>query len=319
MTTSTSLDRAFVAPAGREERPLDLAGRTVLLATDGSPAAAAATRFAAALADRFHAVVHVLSVVDTSSAPIPPPLDVALGMVAAAAGESVHDEQVNAIRRMISDVTQRECDWPTRVKLGVPARAIVREAKRLRADLVILGLQRHGKLERALNDETVLTVMRTARCPVIGVAPDTVDLPRRIVVAMDFSAASVSAARVATSIADERASLALTYVQPMLMYPPGDGENVIHELGVQDGFGSLTKELTRPGLVVDHIVLPHELSLGTSKLLLEYAEDMGADLIAAGSAEHSRVDRWMIGSVSTDLVRDGRKSVLIVPPLSGPV
>jgi nucleotide-binding universal stress UspA family protein len=314
MTTSTSFERAVAAPAGLVQRPLDLAGRTVLLATDGSPAAAGATRFAAALADRFHAVVHVLSVVDTSSAPIPPPLDVALGIVAGAAGESVHDEQVNAIRRMIADVTQRECDWPTRVKLGVPARAIVREAKRLRAELVILGLQRHGKLARALNDETVLSVMRTASCPVIGVAPDTVDLPRRIVVAVDFSAASVHAARVATSIADERASLALTYVQPMLLYPPGDGENVIHELGVQHGFGSLTKELTRPGLIVDHIVLPHELSLGTSKLLLEYADDKSADLIAAGSAEHSRVDRWMIGSVSTDLVRDGRKSVLIVPP-----
>jgi nucleotide-binding universal stress UspA family protein len=37
-------------------------------------------------------------------------------------------------------------------------------------------------------------------------------------------------------------------------------------------------------------------------------------LIAAGSARPSRVDRWLLGSVSTDLIRDGRCSVLVVPP-----
>ncbi len=314
MTTSTPFERALGAPAGLVRRALDLAGRTVLLATDGSSSAAAATRFTVLLADRFHAHVHVLSVVDTSAAPMPPPLDLALGMVAAAAGTSVHEQQANAIRRMIADVTHRECDWPARVKLGLPARAIVREARRLGADLVILGLQRHGKLARALNDETTLSVMRTASCPVLGVAADMVDLPRRIVAAVDFSAASVHAARAASSIAGALASLALTYVQPILAYPPGDGENVIHELGVQTGFARLTQELARPGFVVDHIVLPHELSQSVPKLLLEYADDTHADLIAAGSAVHSRVDRWMIGSVSTDLVRDGRTSVLIVPP-----
>jgi len=30
--------------------------------------------------------------------------------------------------------------------------------------------------------------------------------------------------------------------------------------------------------------------------------------------QHSRLDRWMVGSVSAELVRDGRRSVLIVPP-----
>ncbi|HEX5973411.1 MAG TPA: universal stress protein, partial [Gemmatimonadaceae bacterium] len=51
-----------------------------------------------------------------------------------------------------------------------------------------------------------------------------------------------------------------------------------------------------------------------AELLVEYADTTSADLIAAGSARLSRVDRWMLGSVSTDLVRDGRYSVLVVPP-----
>ena len=52
-------------------RPLDLAGRAVLLATDGSPAALAAACVASELAAMHHAKVHVVSVVDTRSAPMP--------------------------------------------------------------------------------------------------------------------------------------------------------------------------------------------------------------------------------------------------------
>ncbi|HEY5441644.1 MAG TPA: universal stress protein [Gemmatimonadaceae bacterium] len=297
-----------------QTHPLDLAGRSVLLATDGSPAAQAATLFAAALAKRYDARIHVVTVVDTSPAPIPPPLDMALAMADAAGGQGVHERQLEALRRMISETTQQSCDWPARVKLGTPAHAIAKEAKRLGAVLVILGLRRHGMLDRAINDETVLGVIRSAACPVLGVTPHTAGLPQRIVAAVDFSSASLEAARAASAVAGDESSLVLTYVPPVMAYVPGDGEGVIHELGTQVGLERTTAELARPGLSVEHVVLPHELSHTVPKLLLDYAEGTHADLIAAGSARHSRLDRWMIGSVSTDLVRDGRTSVLIVPP-----
>lgn len=38
------------------------------------------------------------------------------------------------------------------------------------------------------------------------------------------------------------------------------------------------------------------------------------DLIAAGSARRGWLDRWMLGSVSTDFVLDGRHSARVVPP-----
>ena len=43
-------------------------------------------------------------------------------------------------------------------------------------------------------------------------------------------------------------------------------------------------------------------------------QGISAEMIASGSARLARVDRWLLGSVSTDLVRDGRRSVLVVPP-----
>jgi nucleotide-binding universal stress UspA family protein len=292
-----------------------LAGSTVLLATDGSAATAGAMRVAAALAETHGANVHVVSVVDTSSAPIPPPLDVALAMADDVVGPEIHEEQVKALQRSVAETTGKTCDWPVRVMLGVPASAILEEITRLDASLVVLGLRRHGVLERAVHDEAVLRVMRAARCPVLAVDANAMRAPRRIIAAMDFGTASLRAAQVACAVAPPGSTLVLAYVRPSLPFPPGDGEAVIHELGVHEAFLRAARELARPGLMIDVVALHHEAARTVSSVLLDFAEATEGDLICTGSMQHSRLDRWMLGSVSTDLVRDGRRSVLVVPPL----
>jgi nucleotide-binding universal stress UspA family protein len=37
-------------------------------------------------------------------------------------------------------------------------------------------------------------------------------------------------------------------------------------------------------------------------------------MIAVGSVSHGRMERWLLGSVSQDLVRDARHTLLVVPP-----
>jgi len=113
----------------------------------------------------------------------------------------------------------------------------------------------------------------------------------------------------------------LAYVHPALLHRDGDGESVIHELGLRAGFEHLTKELRSEQLIVDHIVVHHEATQTPAECLLELAASWGAELIAAGRVGHSRVERLLMGSVSTDLVRGGRHSVLInhvQPPTSHP-
>ena len=66
-STDTRSDRSSrqndsTEPSGQSSHPLDLAGRAVLLATDGSPGAVAAARIAHELAEKYHAVIHVVSV-----------------------------------------------------------------------------------------------------------------------------------------------------------------------------------------------------------------------------------------------------------------
>lgn len=294
-----------------------LAGRPVLLATDGAPASAGATFVSNALEAELNARPHTVVVLDSRGAPIPPPLDVALEMADAVVGPGVHAEQEAAVRRGLATTLGREVEWPVRMGLGTPAAAIVREASRINAAMIVMGLRRHGRADRVLNDETTLNVIRTAPCPVFGVVPEMRHLPKRVLAAIDFSSASLSAASVARALVPRGGRLVLAYVPPLAAYPPDDGEGVIHELGVQAGFERVSRELASDTITIDSVVLHRELKRQLSDLLIEYADTISADVIAAGSARLSRVDRWMLGSVSTDLVRDGRYSVLVVPPGGG--
>ena len=295
-------------------RPLELTGRAVLLATDGSPCAVAAARVAHALASQHHALIHVVSVVDTRPAPIPPPLDMALALGEAIGGSELHRENERAVRAELSGALGEPIAWPIRIMLGAPSTAIVQEARHVGAVLIVLGLRRHGRLDRAVHDETALNVMRTAACPVLGVVAEQSELPRRILAALDFSEGSLLALRAGRAVAGPKATLVLAYVQPMSNFLADDGEARIHELGVQAGFAKLARDAGEEGITFDHVVLHHAPPQSVGQALLEYADEARCDLISAGSVQHSRIDRWMVGSVSTELVRDGRRSVLIVPP-----
>jgi nucleotide-binding universal stress UspA family protein len=316
-TTTPSRVDEVTGASTLPHRPLDLAGRAVLLATDGSPGSVAAARVAYALAAKHHAKVNVVSVVDTRSAPIPPPLDTAIALGGFVSGEAIHKEQEKAIRDELSGATGTSIDWPVRIMLGTPATSIVQEAHHVGAALIILGLRRHSRLDRAVNDETTLNVMRNGACPVLGVVAEMSDLPGRVLAAMDFSDGSLIAVRSAMAVVGDDAKLVLAYVRPMSGFMADEGEARIHEMGVQAGFAKLTQELVRDGVAFDRAVLQHAPGETIACALLEYANEIGSDLIAAGSVRHSRLDRWMVGSVSTELVRDGRRSVLIVPPRRG--
>ena len=291
-----------------------LSGRVVLLATDGSAASNAAARTASALAERSGAVIHVVNVIDSRSAPMPAGMNVAIGIADAVVGPSVHSEQIESVRAELARAIGEPIEWKIRVALGSPARVIVHEARRLRAALVIVGLRRHGYLERAMQDETTLEVMRHAACPVLGVVADAPTLPLRVLAAVDFSQSSLAAARVARTIVADGGSIVLAYSPPITFDLPDDGEAVVQKLGVAAGFARYRAQLGTEKVTIDQVVLHRELKAPIATILLEYSGSARCDLIAAGSARRGRLDRWMLGSVSTELVRDGRYSMLIVPP-----
>jgi len=289
-------------------------GRTVLVATDDTAASAPALRVALELANG-GAIVHALHVVDTRSAPMPPPLDAAISFADATFGDSFREQRENELRTTISAMVGRPVDWPVSVALGLPSYVIVREARRLNADLVILGLRRHHVLQRAAGDETTLHVMRAAPCPVLGATERLAGIPRRVLVAVDFSRASLEAARAADRLVGKDGTLVLAYVAPPEVDVPDNGERVIHELGVDAAFTWFRGELGRAAdAPLEQVKLRRWTTARIAEVLLSYADGANVDMLALGSMRHGRVERWILGSVTTDLARDGSRPMLVVPP-----
>ncbi|MBK5187390.1 MAG: universal stress protein, partial [Gemmatimonadaceae bacterium] len=168
--------------------------------------------------------------------------------------------------------------------------------------------------DRALNNEMSLDVMRNCSCPVLGVVPGMPPLPMRVLAATDFSDISFRAMRMAREVAGHGALFMLAYAPPIAALLDEEGERLIHDLGVRGAFAKAIRNLGDDGITFDHVVLEHDIHETTAGTLLAYAEQSKCDLVTAGSARLGRIERWMIGSVSTELIRDGSRSVLIVPP-----
>ncbi len=285
----------------------------VLLAVGGTLECEPAVRLALDLAERHGASVAVVSVVDTRPQMIPPPLDLALALADAGPART---EQEDDVRASISTTLRRPVDWPIEVALGKPSDAIVAAATTIGASLIVLGLRRHHALDRALHDETTLDVMRAAPCPVLGVTFSLFGLPRRVLVGVDFSRASLGAARAALTLVADGGVLVLAYVEPPgTPNVPDDGERVVHDLGVGAAFEWFDAELGRvSGATLEHVVLGHEPGRTVFDLLVGHAAHTSVDAIALGSARHGRIERWLLGSVATDAARDGRYPLLVVPP-----
>lgn len=154
-------------PNSRElgEAPLGLAIRTILVATDFSPAANRARDIAVGLATKFGAEVHLLNVV-VEPLPLPGP-----------GGTWIRPEDVTpvyvkeAMQKLADNVAEIEATdgFPiTRaVKVGYPIDAIERYATDHHADLIVLGTQGHRGLSHLLLGSIAEKVVRMAACPVL--------------------------------------------------------------------------------------------------------------------------------------------------------
>jgi nucleotide-binding universal stress UspA family protein len=204
------------------------------------------------------------------------------------------------------------------IALGTPASEVLRYADGHDPALIVMGLRRHGVMDRMLGDETTLSVARRARTPVLGVVPGLRGLPRNAVVGVDFGPASVRAARAALDVLATASPVApttlhLVYVNASVADESREetGEALVHRLGVTAAFEQLVRELDAPpGMTVACTVRTGE----AGPELLALASELRADLIAVGSLRHERLERWILGSVTTQVVRDGRCSVLVIPP-----
>ena len=291
----------------------------IVVAVSGEPAGAGPVRAASALQARYGSRVSAIQVLDTSDLPLPTPLPVAFTLARNIIGDAPYAEDAAARRTQFSDWLGRPNDWPVHISVGAPAYEILRYAESQGAALIVMGLRHHGVADRILRDETTLTIARRARGAVLGVTPTLIGLPHRAIVGVDFGPASIRAARAALDVLGHRPGAEGTMLRLVYVDRSGvegrredtAGEALIKHLGVDAAFEQLTRELAAPPGVHVDCVTRHGVPAAE---LLACADESRADLIAIGSLRHERIERWILGSVTTEVVRDGRCSVLIIPP-----
>jgi nucleotide-binding universal stress UspA family protein len=295
--------------------PKAVVQRALVAVDEGSDATCAALDVAAAVMRARGTRVEALSVIDPYTAGAV----LTGGQGAVARAPKLRAEQRArraAIRRRLAERAADLVPWPVHIAFGRPADVIVGEARERGADLIIMGLRPHGTLDRIFRDETTLRVIRLSPVPVLAITPGLFTLARRVVVAIDFSRASIMAARTALALFGGLARFAFVYVEPA----PGaaeqdEGSRIIEAEGIPGAFRHLRELL---GVANDPSVETVALRGDAAAELLAFATRYGADVLAAGSQRHGLLDRLRVGRVTTALVRQAPCSLLIMPPKATP-
>jgi nucleotide-binding universal stress UspA family protein len=285
------------APKSAESSRARNAQFPLLLALANDESAAAAIRCSEALARSRGAVptvVRALGDVRALEASVEPLAGV---VVEEYLGPDYLDECRRGLEQQVTSVAG-DVGWELEVTDDAPIDAIVDRARAMRASLIVMGLRRHGVLRRVITRDLLAEVVRVARVPVLAVRPELTGLPRRVVVAIDFGIASIRAAFLARELLADVGVLFLVHVTPV-----NSDEARAH-------LNHIIEDLRLSPQMTASAILLH----GDVQSAIEgCAMAVGADLLAAGSEEHTLMDRLTVGSTSMKLARGARWSTLIVP------
>lgn len=304
------MESVAVANAGVSTTVVRPVGGPILVATDGMPQSNGALSVARALGGAMGSDVRVISV-QPSRAPIVP--DPSL-LIEPSALTKLTAEQKERVRLQCA-AASAEGSGPVlsepEVAHGEPERVITRLANSRRASLIVVGLGHHEVIDRIFGSETALKISRLSRVPVLAVPAQARTTPCRVVVGLDFSEASLEAARSALRLLPDGGELHLVHVIPRdrLLVDPWMSDREYDEM-VRHRFARFRSQLTLP----PNVKLEQATCSGNAaRELVAYAQRHDADTIAAGSHGHGVVSRLALGSVTTALLRAAATAVLVVP------
>jgi nucleotide-binding universal stress UspA family protein len=250
--------------------------RNILFATDFSPAAKAAMPFAAGLAKSFGANLYAVHVKEPVNYAVPPEMWVGLEREMEMEEEALREE----MHKQFPEITPRILEGAGEVWNTLAEVIAEREI-----DLVVVGTRGRTGLEKVLLGSKAEEILRRANCPVLTIGPE-VDARKgligkmvSILCATHFGIASLKAARVAVSLAEEYQSK----LTMMTVLGPKD-EN---KLGVAEDFGETSENQLRE-------MVPEEAALwcaprfvvergAAAEKILELAAREKADLIVLGA------------------------------------
>jgi nucleotide-binding universal stress UspA family protein len=197
---------------------------------------------------------------------------------------------------------------------------ILESAARIGCDVVVLGPHRSRALD-VFTGTTVERVVRISRMPLYIAVDTPAKHHERTLLALDFNAPSKAAALAAKELGvfdhtqvtilhvfDASAEAALNK-RAMVDRPTIHDYLAAEKQAAEQKLHKLVAEVGVPRASLRNIALTGTLA-GT---ILECAKRELADLIIIGTTQRSGVERLLAGSVTSDVIKDAHRDILIVP------
>lgn len=275
----------------------------LLIGYDGSEGGRDALALARVLGEATGASALVVTVVPYGPLPIP--------------YEILEEEEAERVRPLLEEARERlgEIQVETRaVGGGSPAGVINDLAERQKSETIVVGSPHRGVLGRVVIGSVADGLLHGAPCEVMvapsGYAAEQPGPFRTIAVAYDDTPESQAALKRAEAIALAcRATIVVfTVTAPPAVVPGASGytPTIPPEAGsiVTRAVKSVDERLAATG---------RALSGAPGTAIIEACDEIGADLLVAGSRGYGPVLRVLLGSVSTQLAHRALCPVLVVP------
>jgi nucleotide-binding universal stress UspA family protein len=227
------------------------------------------------------------------------------------------DEARDALDRLLAElVANRSVSAEARIAVGVIVGEIVAQAEAEAADLLVLGARGEGFLRHLLLGTTAERLLRKTNRPVLLVRQLPHDRYRRVVVAVDFSASSVAALRLARTLAPA-AELVLLHAFEVPF------ENKLQFAGVTDeaiaryrhqARQDALRELEAFAAAAGSAAAGARLSVHhgeASRVILEREQQEDCDLLVVGKRGKGVVEELLLGSVTKHVLAESSGDVLV--------
>lgn len=286
--------------------------RSLLVATDLTPACDEILRAAGELASHTGAELHVIHVLEAGGL-----------FESEAAAEARRTEAHEELERQLARTLPAGAEATRSLRSGLVYRELEAAAEELGSDLFVLGAHGGPAAGAHFLGSTADRVLRTSRIPCL-VVRGALRLPlRRIGVPVDLSDPSFGALRLAVRWAPgltgrgegEAASVRLLHVGwPVTQVDVPDYEEATVRPRIAEEIAAATA--ATKGNVTTEIDVHWDYLAGQRICLWAYQREIG--LLVVGTHGRSGLPRALLGSVATRLAREAPCSVLLVPPDATP-
>ncbi len=311
MKTGTQLHQLETHPATTPRNPARRG--PVILATDGLGKSGAPVVAARLVAERLGVPLEVVTVIEPQGA-----YGAALGGIPEyfpQLDDELKESRLADVKEYLARHSAKDA-VPARIHMafGSIAADVARLAAERAATLIVVGAAPHQRLKHMVAGERAAQFLRSSTVPVLSVPPGFDALPRKVVVAVDFSPASMRAAETALLLAASGARITLLHVlSPLLGDVPLRGIGS-HDLDTpQRLFGRFLDEL-RPFVSHGVTVETHVRTGDDLEGIVATAASLGAELVVVGTHGHRLLGRIFVGSVAAGVLHNAAQAVLVVPP-----